>query len=353
MKLFKAILMIVGLFFISCWERQEHEINVPETPVYDVTGRVICSITHVPLSNVDVTISGYVKFNDEDSARTFILQDVTDEDGWYHFSDVPGGYQYALWLMIDGYDEMVKKIVTYYQDKIVDDIVLGKLLQFINYVDYEDLVITGIAYHNGYIWIADTLEGRIMQLDGNLAIKRTVNMTLNTPSGLASDGEWFWTSDSIDEIMLQFQVDDVDHPLFNAGHIIYGPNYPAPPNYYDPEMSIDILDLACNSNEFWGCSNQTSNKYFKFDPTDSTSLIYFDSPLSGVKGIYADSATIYLACEYSMDHNLYLIDKNSRELLGYYVIPEDMCTGKIAGYLTKNSNRIWIARKNDVAEYSF
>ena len=147
--------------------------------------------------------------------------------------------------------------------------------------------------------------------------------------------------------MLQFQVDDINHALFNVGHIQYKNTYPAPSNFYHPDNAVDIVDMFWYESEIWACSKQIRTHYLKFNPVQPETVTYFDSPQYYPLGIFVDSTKIYLASHYSNESKLYLIDKVTQNILGYYAFLDDV------GQLTSDGHYLWIASTDSIKKYSF
>ena len=333
------LFFIIGVVFLSCWERQDHEIMIPKTPIYNLSGRVICSLTHKPLAQVDIILSGLVKYNEEEESRILVLSQTTDENGMFFFSEVPGGYGYFFTAKKEGWKTENLRYVLPYRDYQVEDVILGKLLVEEKYCYYNG-IITGIACENRSIWIADTLNRKMVEFDENLNMVRSAAITLNIPISLAYDGQWFWSSDPFKETVFKFQIDD-------WGHIRYGESYSTPEDANRPGRSLVFLDIACNSRDVWACSKKIRSKYLKFKPDVPQEVLYFDSPVMNPKGIAIDSTKIFIAYSYSSKNLLYLIDKNTNVALGYYAIPDD------AGLIAVNNNLIWIATKDKITKYLF
>ena len=329
----------VMLSLLSCWDRQDNNVNVPETPVYNLYGSIISSLTNEPLSDVYVVLYGYVKYNEENESQTLYVDQITDENGMFLFKEIPGGFEYFLTAEKEGYKLLAEKLVTCYEDKNVGELVLGKLLNLVEKVNINDVEITGIAHNGKNIWLVDTSNLKIIELNEDLTIKNSTDITLNTPLSLAWDGQWFWSCDPEKDVVFSFQVD-------NFNHVRYGDSYPSPRNFYNPDKIVDLLDMTFLNNKIWACSNQMSSKYFKFNPAESEGITYFDSPTSCPIGIATDSTYIFLLCHYS-GYKLYLINKDTNEILGYYMLPNDGCL------MTYNDNCFWIAKNDSIIKLSF
>ena len=346
MKLVKYKLILIcllGVIMVFCTKKQDYEILAPETPVYNICGRVVSSAFNKVIANVNISLTSIteVKYNDEDSSRMLSLQQVTDEDGNFVFKDVPGGYGYSFDAEKEGWLSYSQTIVLSYEDKDLEDITLGKYLVWQNsaFIVYHH--ISGIMLKNGNVWIADTLNRTIAELNENLTINKSININEFTPSGLTWDDQYFWSSDFLNETVLKFE-------LYGNNYINYAGTYPLPKNLYHPEDAVKLLDMCWLSGEIWACSEQLGSKYFKFNPEEPEAINYFDSP-DYIKGLSIDSTKIYILSQHSEKEKpaLYLLDKNTKEELGYYVIPGD------AGLLAVNSDYLWVAKDNRITKYSF
>ena len=334
------IIFLWGLIFFSCWENQKHNVTAPDTPVYALSGKIISSLTNEPIPYVNVRLSGSVKYNKDDKMTNFNLEDVTDENGVFTFNDVPGGFEYVLYSEKEGYSNNEKKIVTYYSDRDIGEVVLEKLIILLDKACFQGRKINGIAYKAGIILIADTLNKKMVELSEDLSFQRAVNFNLYKPSGLAYDGEWFWTSDSFEAIVFNFQYDEM-------GRVIYQESYPAPKNFYNPDDVVDLLDISWFNSEIWACTEQITTKYFRLNLDEAGTAEYFDSPVYHPSGIYVDSSKVYIASMYGGKSKLYVIDKETAITAGYYVFSGN------AGFITSDGNYLWVANEDSVKKYLF
>ena len=342
MKVLKCLIVLIGLcgmIFLSCWERQDEKITAPETPKYDISGRVVSSLTNEPLSQVKVILTGRVKYNDQEEAVNFIIEQVTAENGTFILQDVPGGFPYSLILENDGYKTEANDLIMSYMDRDIGDRVIEKLLVLEKEAFFDSRVITGIAFKQGSLWIADALNEKIIELDDDLNKKREIAFLTYKLSGLAYDGEWFWTSDPDKNIVYQFQIID------EWDHIKLGDIYPSPKNYYNPDKIVDLLDISCFNSEVWACTDQISTKYFRLNLNEAGTADYFESPIYHPTGIYVDSNKVYIVSQYGGESKLYLIDKETNTTIGYYVFLEN------AGLITSDGNYFLIANENSVRKY--
>jgi len=82
LQVLKCLIIFIGLcgiIFLSCWERQDEKITAPETPIYNIKGRVICSLTNEPLSQVKVILTGIVKLPIDSSQEIYYINFYEDQ----------------------------------------------------------------------------------------------------------------------------------------------------------------------------------------------------------------------------------------------------------------------------------
>ena len=96
MREIKTILIVGSIMFLTCWEKQDHKITAPKTPVYNFSGTIINSINNEPLDQVKVNLIGKVKYHDEDSSKIVNFEDITNDSGVFVFTEVPGANNYSL-----------------------------------------------------------------------------------------------------------------------------------------------------------------------------------------------------------------------------------------------------------------
>ena len=139
------LFVFISFFFLclfSCWKKQDHNIVIPETPVYDFSGIVRCSLTNEPIRDLYVTIEGVVKYNENDSTENLVLIQTTDENGMFRFPDIPGGYQYLVKIELENYAAFSERYSLLYSDMYIEDIILSRLLILHDECFYENCVIS-------------------------------------------------------------------------------------------------------------------------------------------------------------------------------------------------------------------
>ena len=127
----RRLAIIIFILFLGCWNKQSHTIMAPMTPVYNVKGKFICSLTNTALGQVSIKLMGEVKYNEEDTSKAVTFETTSDESGFFVLADVPGGNGYILTAEKEGYQTYAQNYVVYYTDKDVGEIVfegtLGEL----------------------------------------------------------------------------------------------------------------------------------------------------------------------------------------------------------------------------------
>ncbi|MCF7796497.1 MAG: carboxypeptidase-like regulatory domain-containing protein, partial [Lentisphaeria bacterium] len=88
-----AVFLIVLFIMVSltgCWEKQDHDLLLPETPHYQLTGTVVDEVTQRPLPDIQVIVKmGYSLYNVE--WQTLTLH--TDSAGFFQIDTIyPGSY---------------------------------------------------------------------------------------------------------------------------------------------------------------------------------------------------------------------------------------------------------------------
>ncbi|MCF7801831.1 MAG: carboxypeptidase-like regulatory domain-containing protein, partial [Candidatus Marinimicrobia bacterium] len=89
LSIFLFALAIPGIF-TGCWEKQDHDLLLPETPHYQLTGTVVDEVTQLPLPDIQVIVKmGYSLYNVE--WQTLTLH--TDSAGFFQIDTIyPGSY---------------------------------------------------------------------------------------------------------------------------------------------------------------------------------------------------------------------------------------------------------------------
>jgi len=336
-------IFLLLLLFLSCWNKQDHDILIPDTPVYDLSGRVICSLTNLPVTNATIRINGLVKYNEEDSVQNLLHDEFSDENGEFLFTDIPGGYTYKITILKDSYQDFNEQYVLYYEDRILENIMLGKYLKLEYEIFYEDVAITGIADKNGNLCVTDTLSDCVIELDEDMFIKSySAAFDQVKPVGLAWDDSSFYTFNAVKNTILNFTV-------LIWGNIVQLATYDPLPDPFLPEQILTLTDLSCADGNIWACSPQVRMSYFQFDPTDIESISFYESPMPHPKSVAVDSTIIYLACQYSDKSRLYQIDKQTKDVLGYSVIPWYVDVNTI----TYANSYMWFVKDDCIQKLSF
>lgn len=341
-KWITLFLLLYSLITVYCWKNQTHDILAPKTPIYQVTGSVTSSLDHQPIADVIVSISGTVTYTGEDSSTAYTQVDTTDINGFYEFLDVPGGYGYNIMLNKEGYEPYLSQIVLYYGDKKIQNISLGKYLIEVERVFFPNLQITGIAVVDTTIYMTTHQKEFVAY---NLESQKETSIPFEDvePTVLAWDGNSFWSTDNIRKILFQFKVQEPDKQIeFNT-------TYPLPPNNYQPEDTLAMLDMVCFEKGIVGCSSDIGHRYIQWIPWESNHLSYLNSPenLYTPIGIAVYNDTILMACYYQSNRRMYQINSITNEILSYSVFPEEI------GMITGHNKTIWMARDHTIIKYIF
>lgn len=111
-----ALFLIVLITMVSltgCWEKQDHDLLLPETPHYRLTGTVVNEVSQLPLPNIQVSMSmAYSIYNVDWASRTI----TTDSAGFFQIDTIyPGTYTAKLYR--NGYQVLDQPIFQSHEDK--------------------------------------------------------------------------------------------------------------------------------------------------------------------------------------------------------------------------------------------
>jgi hypothetical protein len=315
-------LLIPGLIFLCCWKKQQHEITVPQTPVYSVSGTVLTSVNSMPLSDVTIHLSGKVKYLEEDSARVALFTAMTDSNGQFVFPNVPGGFGYEFAASKDGYVTNEQEYVLSYENRNIGNLILDRLLMKKSSHNYSRYLLTGITVRDGgTLWLADSLRNCFIELNPDFSIKGTTKQLSIKPVGLAYDGHAFWTVESYTDSL--YQINNADDYT-----VTILARYGLPTNSANQWQAVKIAALHWNDQQIWAASNDAGNYYFSFRPGELT-MDRHSAPVSkyAITGIGSRFDTIYLSLH--SDNNqqisinqLFLLDIASDNVIGYYQAAE-------------------------------
>ncbi|MBN2410529.1 carboxypeptidase regulatory-like domain-containing protein [candidate division KSB1 bacterium] len=329
----KSIPLIFPLLLcLSCFQKQDHDIIAPQIPVYTLSGRVISSLDKNPVDNALVTLYG-------GAGDIFInMEYVTDSSGIFTFSQVPGGYGYQLAIEKQGYRVSSNTWNVDYSDKSTGDIVLGKWLIEESTFYYNGYNFTGIVRVTPDLWLL-TSDFTVIQINAGMTVQKSGSIKNITPSGLAWDGNHFWTSDTVNHKLVKFNIQNDGAPAIVE-------KLPLPDNPYQPSQYLNLRDLCWYGDVLLACESQIGKKFCRFDPFDSGSLSLIDSPESTHRPVAITGAdsTLYMQCRYYQDIILYLLDQNYNNK-GFLVVPE------MNGRITTEGNILWFARENYVKKF--
>ncbi|MBN2007918.1 carboxypeptidase regulatory-like domain-containing protein [candidate division KSB1 bacterium] len=330
------------LFIFNCFKKQDHDILVPKTPIYNISGTVYCSVSHQTIPDADVILTGEVKYNEEDTSRTIQFYAETDENGVYTFTDVPANFTYEITASKTGYFPQSVECNFTYTNRNADDIILGKLLVIQNEYQYEDVDIKGLTHKDKNIWIADGKNSQLIEFDESMEIKRSIRFPNYHLFALEWDGEWFWTSDYYKKVIIQFQI------IAEDSIEIYS-LYPLPNSLEDEGQVYTINDFAYLKSIFWACAREATEIFIKLllDYPNSIYVSYYDIPMQFAKGIEVTDDTLYLVCQHGAEARMYLLNRPTMESSAFYVVPNG------AGMTKFDETGIWVATGNKITQYSF
>jgi hypothetical protein len=113
---FRGLILLLVCLFISCLERQDHEVTAPETPKYDISGLVQDYDSNTGLNAAIVKLDVIQVFH---ASEITTATDTTDSTGKYLFPKmVPG--RYTISAFRESYLVLEEELVLQYEPKTYD-----------------------------------------------------------------------------------------------------------------------------------------------------------------------------------------------------------------------------------------
>ncbi|MBN2012674.1 hypothetical protein JW960_25320 [candidate division KSB1 bacterium] len=341
MKLYRLIwiVVLIGIQF-SCWKKQNNPINPPETPVYKLTGRVVNSYTGEKVSSAIVTISGVVKYTNVDSTQGINLSSLTNSDGLFEISDVPGGYNYSLLIQKVGFSDYSANVVVQYQDRTFDDIQLGLLIDKQAEYDFEQISITGIAAYANRCCVVDSVSKQLITFNLGFQTIDIATFSGVTPQGLCTDSNIFYTYNILKDSIEAFHLTN-DTLIERIQQIL------PPQNPYHPDESLKFTDFDVYQGNFWCISEPLLSRYYSYEPTTTELVSLIDNPLynGSLFGIAVEADTLYLGVMKGNENRIYELQLPALELKGYRVFEG------LPGRIAVSGNRMFIAAEHNISQY--
>jgi len=117
MKKFCIFILLTGFSWLSCFNKQSHDLNAPEIPHYDVSGTARDIDSDAVLANCTIWLYADDLVYSEVDFECAI--DTTDSAGAFHFEWITPG-QYIFYAIRNGFYVLKENIVVDYQTRIKD-----------------------------------------------------------------------------------------------------------------------------------------------------------------------------------------------------------------------------------------
>lgn len=267
----------ICLLFVSCWERQRHDITAPETPHYQLTGQVLDRDSRRILSNivVQIQVRGLLFETDFSAAA-----DTTDSLGRFAFpSLVPGLYE--IFGMREKHPVGRQQILVFEADRQIE-MLLPKPVDALRRVNLAKKAPHGFS---GFCWkYSGTLAGvgfwdagkfsenRVFEghFDTIFEVLGKKNYTPINPDfyGLTYL-ERYWTCDSTNLLSISSITGKFESTI------------PVP---------FELIDLTNDGKNIWGSMDR--NRLLKFD---LISMQVFQLPTTALEGIAWDGQYLWVA----------------------------------------------------------
>lgn len=298
---FRLWLVLIVFLFVSCLNRQDHEVTAPETPKYDISGQVHDSDSNEELIQTIIQLDVIQVFH-ESEIETAV--DTTDSTGKYRFPEmVPG--RYTISAFRNGYLVLEEELVLQYEPKIYD-------LQLPRPLVSHEMYTVG-EYGNS--------EGIFWKYVNNLA--RVV----------------LWSSDHHSDAVGNFQR--IDEGNFTKGFSALGQK-----KFYHENDKFHGLTFLAN---YWAIANAGAPTMFAINPGDSQILASYS-----VKYELNDLTTDgkYLFGSTGSGHIL-KFDGNPEKLVNDFFLTDEKFGGlacfKETLWTGEINHNLVIKRKNDLS----
>lgn len=287
------MLMLVSLI-TSCWNKQEHEVTAPKTPVYIVSGIARDRDSGDILSGIRVVLSAVSLIYEYDFTSA---SDTTDQTGYYEFLDItPGMYQIKAYR--DGFPVNDNSLVVEHKDKTFDINLPKPLIAKTFYGPPKYKVFSGICWRYSEVLAGVYFyyhRGASSIYVGNFAddfqLLGRYDLIIENPEfhGLAYLGS-YWAAGGTDEAPKIYSIDPAKGNIDGITDIDYS-----------------VVDLTSDGNSLWGTASV--GKIIQFGEHPSVVSSIYNTEIVNPAGIAWDGNNIWTSD--SLDG---MVFKNDRDI---------------------------------------
>ena len=323
--------LLASLFLLSCWKKQGTSSFNPELPNYTVSGGVFDSAVNEPLPNARVAI---------DDTET-----VTDSLGQYSVPHVIGGQSHSLVVGKENFEPYSRGFDLGYADLDSFDVVLGKLLPIAERYKGPSPEPNGLIWTGDIAWASDGSKRRIYVLTGTGGL---MSMKYFDPPGSSPEKGHYTIPHgmvSVEEggthyVWISVAYETSPPRLFKMSvrgdtTLVQEARFDTPESARNPGEHILLDDLTYDGAHIWSCSSSEDMIYQH--GSDMSVSRSFEPPEEAPSGIAWDGVRFWLTT--SGSNRLYMLDSESLEPMGYYVLGEAPVVG-----LTYKDGYLWTSK---------
>jgi hypothetical protein len=326
----------ICLLFISCWERQRHDITAPEIPHYHMTGQVFDRDSRRILPNIEIQVRARGMLFETDFSTA---ADTTDSLGYFSFpSLVPGLYEVfgmrenrpvgLLQLLIFDADRQIELLLPKPVDAVrVVNFSKKEPYRFLGFCWKYSGTLAGVGY-----WDAGKFsENRVFEghFETAFEVLGKKNVTPMNPDfyGLTYLDR-YWTCDSTHLLSISSITGKFESTI------------PVP---------FELIDLTNDGKNIWGSMER--NRLLKFD---LYSMEVFQLPTAALEGIAWDGQNLWVADAelqliFQLDANLQIIRTISPFFIDAFFKPHPLETYRFMAF--DPAGHLWLGNEALLFEF--
>lgn len=269
-SLLVGILLLVICLFSGCWDKQDHEVIAPETPVFSLFGNITEMYSNEPLSEIQIECVIYELLFEWELDEPIVY---TDSSGYFEYQLTPGNY--ILYFYRDNRQIAQQNISMPYAPRQFDYALPRVLTTQKRYKQTPILGATGLKSQELAIiqeWQPDsaTVVPRILRGNFDFGFYYTGidKFVRRNPDflGLTYFRNNYWASGGTFTKPVLYQIDP------DSGKVIR--------EYKIPHR---IADLTADGNFIWGTA--TNDSIYRFQISDHLTVDSFSPEIPSLSGI--------------------------------------------------------------------
>jgi len=290
---------ILAILFLnlSCWDYQNHPLEPPKHPHFQLTGQACDTNTHEPLSNIQISVQA-VSLTYE--SKILNASAVTDNEGYFCFPALTPG-NYVLSANRLGH-QVTEKLVTIENDDEVVQIALPKPLMTVNEI-YS--ILPQRHHFLGFCWkFSDTFAAVDLYRVGTFEELRIWEGNLHHSFNVKGPVDSSYANPPF------YALTYLDQYWTCYYHKIYSIGTATGKVETTTTLPYTVTDLTTDGNHLWAATRE--NKIIKFGKFPAIILGIYDTPCQHLAGIAWDGKNLWVSdfqehLIHQLDHNFQIL----------------------------------------------